>query len=114
VYPALYTGAGAGKYTAYFLKDGTVLMPLSYRTNTNYYCGLAFDTNGLKGPNKMGWDLFSAYLHPHLNPPVRFCSGCSTTLEDGSVVPYFDYFSDLIGPIDPDSPFKRPSDLLAR
>jgi prepilin-type N-terminal cleavage/methylation domain-containing protein len=55
--------AGIKKLPAYVMNDGTILMPYTHNgTDTYLEPTFLFDVNGLKGPNKIGHDLFATTI----------------------------------------------------
>lgn len=51
--------------TAYTLVDGSIIYVYNYPGYNSHSVRFALDVNGMKGPNKWGYDLFYLSLHKH-------------------------------------------------
>ena len=67
--------------TAFVLKNGIIFMPYS-STSPRLF---AIDVNGMKGPNKWGYDLFSFQTKSDIRSPIVFSAGYCMEAEKGGV-----------------------------
>ena len=82
------------KSSVYVLADGSIMM--NYISNGTYPL-VAFDTNGLKGPNKVGYDVFGVQIMGG-DVPYKFSASISACLNSAAGAPFKtldDIYSDL-------------------
>ena len=74
------------KDTVWVLNDGSIHISYTHPT----YSIFAVDINGLKGPNKGGYDLFSFAIAKKGDTAILSAGGCVPS-EEGGINPYNDF-----------------------